>query len=49
MKGNNMHGMFTKSQKQLLYQAIMSYLFFRMYLFGLVLVNLERKEITRKT
>ena len=41
-----MHSMFTKSQKQM-YQPIMSYLLFRMYLFGPVLVNLERKEITR--
>ena len=41
-----MYSMFTKSQKHL-YQTIMSYLLLRMYLFGRVLVNLERKEITR--
>ena len=41
-----MYSMFTKSQKHL-YQTIMSYLLLRMYLFGPVLVNLERKEITR--
>ena len=41
-----MRSMFTKSQKKY-YQTAMSYMLFRMYLFGPVRVNLESKEITR--
>ena len=43
-----MHSMFTKSQKQM-YQTIMRYLLFRMYLFGPELVNLERKKKSQET